>query len=348
MEWNFTHLAITADYNSSSAENQTCQFEQKPLSGIHIFSTVIEVVFFLLIGFGNILVILAVIRSDALKTMTNYFIVQLAVADLLVSAIMPFHIMIFLHRPLLNTMYVCVLRYTTILFSQAISLVCLLAMTFDRFVVITFPLRYHAIMTTTRFAYISVLIWLSAFIFAFLIPSFWHNTLVNLPVCDCDFSIIMKQAYLQYIFLPFFIVYISLMVGIYGRLFQIAKKHIKGIQTQAGPTKRNFKTTKTCAIVMGTFIACWSPFCLIISIQVYGNQMNNKTLIFARQISGMIAILNSAMNPIIYAARMNTFQKEFKKILHLRPRQVKNVKRSATSRADNIFSTSTAMTSFRN
>lgn len=41
--------------------------------------------------FGNILVILAVVRERALQTVTNYFIVSLALADLLVAAlVMPF------------------------------------------------------------------------------------------------------------------------------------------------------------------------------------------------------------------------------------------------------------------
>jgi 7 transmembrane receptor (rhodopsin family) len=41
--------------------------------------------------FGNVLVILSVLRERALQTVTNYFIVSLAIADLLVAVVvMPF------------------------------------------------------------------------------------------------------------------------------------------------------------------------------------------------------------------------------------------------------------------
>ena len=78
-----TSLNITNFLNSTSSD------EEKP--EINNWWALILVVVPCLTLFGNVLVIMAVTREKALQTVTNYFIVSLALADLLVAVlVMPF------------------------------------------------------------------------------------------------------------------------------------------------------------------------------------------------------------------------------------------------------------------
>lgn len=70
-----------------------CSFENGTCSDVHDYNwwALSLLVFPLLTLFGNVLVIMSVAKERSLQTATNYFIVSLAVADLLVAVVvMPF------------------------------------------------------------------------------------------------------------------------------------------------------------------------------------------------------------------------------------------------------------------
>lgn len=66
--------------------------------------------------FGNVLVILSVCRERALQTVTNYFIVSLALADLLVAVVvMPFAVYVLVSKHIFN--YFCFLNHLFLIIS---------------------------------------------------------------------------------------------------------------------------------------------------------------------------------------------------------------------------------------
>lgn len=84
-DWDF--LPLLEQFNSTgNASNST-----GPVSHAKNYYALILVVFPFLTLFGNVLVILSVYRERSLQSATNYFIVSLGVADLLVAVlVMPF------------------------------------------------------------------------------------------------------------------------------------------------------------------------------------------------------------------------------------------------------------------
>lgn len=75
----------------SNGTNSSCAHQVDVMQTFHNYWALVLVLFPIFTLFGNVLVILSVYRERTLQTVTNYFIVSLALADLLVAVVvMPF------------------------------------------------------------------------------------------------------------------------------------------------------------------------------------------------------------------------------------------------------------------
>ena len=314
-----TELHNNTDFENGTRQNNSNTTDETPTDLTStdyttILSILVQVVLFFMIIFGNSLVIHAVRRARHLQTRTNYFIVQLAIADILVALILPFHIVLFLYRDLLNNIDICLLRYSTVLATTVLSLCCLGCMTYDRLMVLLYPIHYQLKMTKTKFWLLSVTTWLAAFAMGFT-PMFWRDEIPNFNANLCDYVTTVKFEYLQ-MQLVGFLMLAFIIMGMYSKIFYIAfqnkarnverrKQQSNDPSQTSSDLKQNhaFAITKTCAIVMGTFFVCWLPFTVTVMLQIFTNNLYNQTLLNMRTIFTFLAVSNSAMNPIIYAAR---------------------------------------------
>ncbi|XP_051161135.1 C-X-C chemokine receptor type 2-like [Leptopilina boulardi] len=108
---NLTNYGCTS-FNLSNCANSTSSDGDK--EEVNNWWALILVVVPCLTLFGNVLVILAVMREKALQTVTNYFIVSLALADLLVAVlVMPFAVYVLVSQIFFNFSHcmLCVYEY---------------------------------------------------------------------------------------------------------------------------------------------------------------------------------------------------------------------------------------------
>lgn len=113
---------------------------------ITFFYIVIEVVIAVLSVFGNVLVCWAVAINTTLKNATNYFLVSLAVADILVGCLaIPFAITISIGIPL--DFYGCLFLACFVLVLTQSSIFSLLAIAIDRYLAVKIPLRWVFILS---------------------------------------------------------------------------------------------------------------------------------------------------------------------------------------------------------
>ena len=299
-------------------------------SPIGMMAVILESVLMVLI-IGNGLIFAVFHNSEYVRTVSNYYILQLAIADFSVGLLMPVHIAMYIHPYILDNLHVCLFHYTSLLLCQSASISSLVALTFDRFRAVTWPLHYHETLTRKQYIRSVIIVWSIPLTLGFILPMFWHNDWDKVPVKECDMMFVLKLEYICYIMIPAFASCTLVLVCIYFKIFRVAAYHSANIaRTEILPSGNNAETpqesqrllrhmrmVKTGMIVLGGFYLCWLPFMLISGIQAYGGYIHNHTIKYVRNLALFPAIFNSALNPIIYSFRLSTFKLEFAKILRM-------------------------------
>ncbi|XP_030637389.1 alpha-2A adrenergic receptor [Chanos chanos] len=193
--------------------------------------TVLVGLLILLIVFGNVLVVIAVFTSRALKAPQNLFLVSLALADILVATlVMPFS----LANELMGFWYFgkvwCEIYLTLdVLFCTA-SIAHLCAISLDRYWSITQAIEYNLKRTPRRIKCIIFIVWIIAAVISFppLITSKNQRTEED-DKCEIN----KDKWYIISSCIGSFFVPCIIMILVYIRIYQIAKK-----RTRAPPGDR--------------------------------------------------------------------------------------------------------------
>lgn len=108
---------------------------------LNIPYTVLEILVAVMAIVGNAMVICVFQRERRLRRRTNYYIVSLALADLLVGLLgIPFAILASVGLP--KNLYACLFTVSLLVVLCTISIFCLVAVSVDRYWAILYPLAY--------------------------------------------------------------------------------------------------------------------------------------------------------------------------------------------------------------
>uniref|UniRef100_A0A3P9KVW6 D(3) dopamine receptor n=1 Tax=Oryzias latipes TaxID=8090 RepID=A0A3P9KVW6_ORYLA len=200
----------------------------------------------LAIVFGNVLVCLAVLRERSLQTTTNYLVVSLAVADLLVaSLVMPWAVYLEVVGGawLFNRLY-CNIFVTLDVMMCTASILNLCAISIDRYTAVVMPVLYNTTHCSRKrvFAMIAT-VWVLAF--AVSCPLlFGFNTTDDPMVCSISNPDFVIYSSVVSFYLPFIVtllVYIRIYVFLRMRRKRIAFGQARG-KVQPGSTHPSVET----------------------------------------------------------------------------------------------------------
>ncbi|XP_062572455.1 QRFP-like peptide receptor [Saccostrea cucullata] len=291
---------------------------KEPLTIALIF--LYSIVFFLGL-FGNIFVIITVLHYKHMRTLTNVFLVNLAISDLLVVLFcIPITLGTSVYRDYVYGIGMC--KLTSFLQGSAIcvSSLSLLTISINRFIAIHTPLRAKITFSKRRVYFIILVIWCISF--AVFAPLLVVNNIRNIGfppffdkrICNEHWNPPSgKHLYNIVVFVSIFFIPLLAMILTYTKISLVLwRTQDKAITQTKRVILQRRRTVKLLICVVVIFCVCWLPY-NVIYIWLEFN-INTASVVISEKVYPLLqllAISNSAINPICYCLMSSGFQKAF-------------------------------------
>ena len=199
--------------------------------------TFLYVTLSVLITSDNLLVILAVYSTRALRKVTNYSLVSLAFADLLVGmVVLPVRIIEVRAFHWSRNIHWCQFSLSLTLLSLSASVLNLLIVTIERYFAIIHSLTYTSKITPRRNFYAIILVWIVAFVMSFLPFVALKSTTAQERSSQhkvCRFADTMSPEYLTFFSATVVLIPTLFITFAYLRIYRAAsrlRKRLKSLQ----------------------------------------------------------------------------------------------------------------------
>lgn len=262
---------------------------------------------------GNVLVLLAVVidPNRQLRSPFHFLVANLAAADLIVGCLaLPMSAEFYVREAMSERLKLLPrddARRVTSFISTTASLLSITAITADRFMAISYPLKYRLQQHSRRIVIVSCVLWTFSIGFPFLY---------------------FKVGYLKYQF--FFantavVATFAVLCLTYVKVFRIFKQQMETFSPNPASGQQSKikmrtlkwekKVTKTFLLMITLFIACFLPSLVLIYIISFCGSCNCVFIHWARDINYIFIMANSSMNPFIFAWKLKPYRKAFVNIL---------------------------------
>nr|AKQ63065.1 orphan G-protein coupled receptor 59 [Platynereis dumerilii] len=287
---------------------------------------------------GNTLVIYIVWRNKRMRTTTNYFLVNLAVSDLMVTLSCTWvHLVDDLTEGWVLGAFFCKFNSFAQVLSLVSSIMTLTLISCDRFFGIVFAMKAH--MTERRSPIFIMIVWILAvgissplLVYREQRSRHWLN---HTEIwCDDTWpekttfgpegaikTFPSRTAYYTFISLVLYFFPILVMSIAYSFIiWKLWSSHMPGerIESEVRSQDRIKKRVIIMlVIILSVFALCWLPFQIAI---LYNEHRSNKTISLPlwygnfNYFANYIAYANSAFNPVIYTGFNENFKRGFKSL----------------------------------
>ncbi|XP_060934411.1 sphingosine 1-phosphate receptor 4 [Limanda limanda] len=294
--------------------NHTGRLQNRTISNSPSHISVSKAFFFffsIFIILENLLVLVAVIsRIRRSRRWVYVCIANITLSDLLTGAAYLVNICLSGSQTFRLSPALWLFREGLLFVALAASIFSLLLIAVERYTAMMKPLpQKSARKAYYRIYGLVVLCWVLASVVGFL-PLLGWNCVCSLDECSTLLPLYSKS-YILFSLLIFFIILLAIGV-LYGAIYCHVHR-----SSQVGPQrsrKRSLALLKTVITIVGVFMLCWGPLFLLLLVDFFCASRKCALLLSADYFISL-AVLNSGLNPIIYALGSSDMRKAIAELL---------------------------------
>lgn len=290
-------------------------------------STCLLVLYMFMAIIGNSFVCLALYRNRRLRTVTNLYVLALAIGDIFIATVVfPFSVIASVLREWpFNYNFAQLHGYITYSWG-GVSIYTLVLTAINRYFCVVRPQHYHFLFTKKKavlsIVFVVIFTLASGLLATFSLPVIyiWRPTSLY---CSANSTTNQNETIMCFSFLGFYMTLpMSFITYCYNNVFLAVRRHnnavVPSLQSNMSNATTRAEEVRTSRVLFAAVVAfsiCWLPT-NIIAILDAGLHLPLPS--FAFTIYPMFAFASSWINPIIYGVTNRAMRKEFFKMLGYR------------------------------
>ncbi|CAG5135133.1 unnamed protein product [Candidula unifasciata] len=269
---------------------------------------------------GNALVIYVVLMFAKMKTVTNMYILNLALSDVLFLTILPVMGTTAVVKHWIFGFAMCKIYfvlYSINLFGGAFNLCVMSA---DRYLAVCHPIRSLKYRTPRIALFLCLCIWSVSFMV--MLPIILYSTTTKHKDPNKERCVIVwpenslipaDKAFIWYSFVLGFAIPVSL-ISVFYVLVIIRLRHVGPAKKSKEKQRSHRRVTRLVFTVISVYLVCWLPYWSFQAHIVFNNvTAHHSTMVLIFNVFTVLSFANSSLNPFLYAFLSDNFRKSFVK-----------------------------------
>ena len=261
---------------------------------------------------GNLLVCYAVYRSPRLRNPSNYYIISLALTDILqASCSMPFSVAYLATGKWSFGTAVCAVNAILKLSLTKVSAFTMTLMALNRYYKVVKPSKYQAVFKPRNIVTTALLAWIIPMTFVILSVFVFDQEATpshGFAICIVEFAKPFYPVLFSLIYSPYFFVAFC-----YWKIYRKVKIHKANVSWQSS-NAADVKVCKTLFVTVVSFVGLLLPAHIIFTFSKFESTSSSVSR-FLSVFAAFLIFMTSCTNQFIYGYMNRAFRSEFKKCL---------------------------------